>query len=58
MPSTGARSTVRVAASLAEVRDAGAWGFTIGSAFFESRFAPGGSFEDNMMAVVDWLRRQ
>ena len=45
-------------ARLAEVRDAGAWGFTIGSAFFERRFAPGGSFEDNMMAVVDWLRRQ
>jgi len=40
-----------------EVWQAGAWGFTIGSAFFESRFMDG-TFEDNMMAVVDWLRRQ
>ncbi len=43
---------------IAEVWQAGAWGFTIGSAFFESRFVPEGSFEDNMMAVVDWLQRQ
>lgn len=43
---------------IAEVWQAGAWGFTVGSAFFESRFVPEGSFEDNMMAVVDWLQRQ
>jgi len=40
-----------------EVWQAGAWGFTIGSAFFESRFVPDGAFEDNIMAVVDWLQR-
>ena len=43
---------------IAEVRQAGAWGFTIGSAFFENRFVPEGGFETNMMAVVDWLQRQ
>ena len=41
-----------------EVWQAGAWGFTVGSAFFESRFVPKGAFEDNLMAVVDWLERQ
>jgi 2,4-dienoyl-CoA reductase-like NADH-dependent reductase (Old Yellow Enzyme family) len=43
---------------IAEVWEAGAWGFTIGSAFFESRFVPGGSFEDNVMAVWNWLESQ
>lgn len=42
---------------IAEVRAAGAWGFTIGSAFFERQFVPAGSFADNVMAVVDWLAR-
>ncbi len=41
---------------IAEVRDTGAWGFTIGTAFFEKKFIPDGSFRDNMMAVWDWLR--
>ena len=41
---------------LAEVRDTGAWGFTIGTAFFEKKFIPDGSFQDNMMAVWDWLQ--
>ena len=41
---------------IAEVRDTGAWGFTIGSAFFDKKFVPGGSFKDNMMAVWDWLQ--
>ena len=40
----------------AEVRDTGAWGFTIGTAFFEKKFIPDGSFQDNMMAVWDWLQ--
>jgi hypothetical protein len=40
---------------IADVRDAGAWGFTIGSAFFDKRFVPGGSFGENMMAVWNWL---
>lgn len=41
-----------------EVWDAGAWGFTIGSAFFEKKFIPDGSFEQNLLAVCDWLREQ
>lgn len=41
---------------IAEVQRAGAWGFTIGSAFFERAFVPDGSFNDNVMAVVDWLQ--
>ena len=40
-----------------EVRDAGAWGFTIGTAFFDKKFVKGGSFYDNMMAVFDWLQK-
>lgn len=42
---------------IVEVRRAGAWGFTIGSAFFERAFVPAGSFNDNVLAVVDWLQR-
>jgi hypothetical protein len=41
---------------IAEVADAGAWGFTIGSAFFEKKFVPDGSFEDNVMAVCNYLK--
>jgi len=41
-----------------EVWDAGAWGFTIGSAFFERQFMPDGSFEENVLAVCDWLQKQ
>jgi hypothetical protein len=41
-----------------EVWQAGAWGFTIGSAFFEGKFAPGCSFEENMRVTVKWLERQ
>lgn len=33
------------------------WGFTIGSAFFESKFVPGGTFRDNLAAVVGYLTR-
>ena len=40
---------------LAEVWQAGAWGFTIGSALFDKKFIPDGSFLDNTMAVCDWL---
>lgn len=39
-----------------EVWQAGAWGFTVGSAFFEGRFVPNGSFRDNVMAVWNWLQ--
>jgi tryptophan synthase alpha subunit len=42
---------------IAEVWDARAWGFTIGSAFFEMKFVPGGSFKDNIRAVTDWLEQ-
>ncbi|MEP6895472.1 MAG: hypothetical protein ABI986_07680 [Chloroflexota bacterium] len=41
-----------------EVWDTGAWGFTIGSAFFEKQFVPDGSFEDNVLAVCNWLQQQ
>jgi len=41
-----------------EVWDAGAWGFTIGSAFFEKKFLPNGSFEENVKAVSTWLEQQ
>jgi len=43
---------------IAEVWDSGAWGFTIGSAFFEKKFVPDGSFEDNVFAVCNWLEQQ
>jgi hypothetical protein len=41
---------------IAEVRDAGAWGFTIGSALFDKKFDPQGSFSSNIKSVTDWLR--
>lgn len=34
----------------------GVWGFTIGGAFFEKKFAPQGSFRDNVAAVIDKLK--
>jgi tryptophan synthase alpha subunit len=40
---------------LAEVWQAGAWGFTIGSALFDKKFVPGGSFLENAVAVCNWL---
>jgi len=43
---------------ISEVWDSGAWGFTIGSAFFEKKFVPDGSFEKNVLAVCDWLEQQ
>jgi hypothetical protein len=41
-----------------EVWDTGAWGFTIGSAFFDKKFVPDGSFEENVLAVSTWLETQ
>lgn len=41
-----------------DVWDAGAWGFTIGTAFFEKKFVPNGSFEENVKAVSNWLEQQ
>ncbi|RCK72387.1 MAG: 4-hydroxythreonine-4-phosphate dehydrogenase [Anaerolineae bacterium] len=40
---------------IAEIWEAGAWGFTIGSAFFEGKFVPGGDFTQNIKAVSNWL---
>lgn len=42
---------------IAEVWQAGAWGFTIGSALFDKKFAPGGSFKENALAVCEWLEK-
>ncbi len=42
---------------LAEVWQAGAWGFTIGSALFDRKFVPDGSFLENTLAVCDWLQK-
>jgi len=41
---------------IAEVWDAGAWGFTIGSALFDQTFVPNGSFKENTLAVCNWLK--
>jgi len=41
-----------------EVWALGAWGFTIGSAFFDQQFVPDGSFEENVLAVCNWLQAQ
>jgi hypothetical protein len=43
---------------LEEVREAGAWGFTIGSALFDKKFAPNGSFKENILAVCNWLEKK
>ncbi len=41
-----------------DVWASGAWGFTIGSAFFDRQFVPDGSFEENVLAVCNWLQQQ
>lgn len=41
-----------------EVWDSGAWGFTIGSAFFDKKFVPDGSFEENVWVVCKWLEQR
>ncbi len=40
---------------IAEIWEAGAWGYTIGGAFFEGKFVKDGSFSDNVRAVCDWM---
>jgi hypothetical protein len=42
---------------MAEVWLAGAWGFTIGSALFDKKFIPNGSFRENAIAVCEWLEK-
>jgi hypothetical protein len=41
-----------------EVWASGAWGFTIGSAFFDRQFVPNGSFEENVWEVCNWLEQR
>lgn len=41
---------------LQETIDQGVWGFTIGGAFFDRKFVPGGSYRDNVAAVVNKLK--
>ena len=36
--------------------DIGPWTFTMGSALFEKNFVPGGSFRENLQAVVDYMK--
>ena len=43
---------------LQETIDQGVWGFTIGGAFFEKKFVPGGSFRDNVIAVLKKLGKE
>jgi hypothetical protein len=40
---------------IAEVWEAGAWGYTIGGAFFEHKFVIDGNFTENVMAVCNWM---
>ncbi|MCL4377538.1 MAG: hypothetical protein M1409_04015 [Actinobacteria bacterium] len=40
---------------LQETMDQGVWGFTIGGAFFEKKFVPGGTYRDNVTAVLEKL---
>jgi hypothetical protein len=42
---------------ISEVKKTGAWGFTIGSALFDKKFAPNGSFADNIQIVTNWLKK-
>jgi hypothetical protein len=39
------------------VKAMGAWGFTIGGAFFTQKFVEGGSFREQVAAVADYLRK-
>jgi hypothetical protein len=43
---------------LEEVAESGAWGFTIGSALFDKKFIPSGSFRENILAVCNWLEKR
>jgi len=38
-----------------EVSRTNAWGFTIGTALFDQKFEPTGSFRENLIAVCNWL---
>ena len=38
--------------------DIGPWGFTMGSALFDKKFAPEGDFRDNLSAVVNYMNQK
>ena len=38
-----------------ETEACGFWGFTIGSAFFDKKFVPGGSFWDQLVFVINYM---
>ncbi len=40
---------------ISDVWKTGAWGFTVGSALFDKKFAPKGSFAENIRVVTNWL---
>jgi len=40
-----------------ELKAAGIWGITIGSAFFTKNFEPDGTFNDNIRVVAEWLEK-
>jgi hypothetical protein len=42
---------------ISEVTKNGAWGFTIGSALFDNKFSPNGSFAENIQVVTNWLKK-
>lgn len=37
------------------VEDIGAWGYTMGSALFDAKFVPNGTFRDNLSAVCEMM---
>lgn len=43
---------------LDETISQGVWGFTIGGAFFEKKFIPGGSYRENVAAVLQKLGKK
>ena len=41
---------------IGEVVDSKAWGFTVGTALFEEKFVPKGSFRENVTHVWNWMQ--
>lgn len=44
-------------ARIDEVKKLNAWAFTIGGAFFDQKFVPGGDFKSQIKAVLDHLKK-
>lgn len=38
--------------------DIGPWGFTMGSALFDKKFVPNGTFRENLQAVADYMAKK